>query len=636
MPKYTFGNDTLTFDNDADAISYAKEILKFDNDADAVSFVKDNNVQNKIQTQYRQDVANQANKNVEEAKQEHPIINALIPRSLENAVRGDKGVIGNVYDAAKDVLSYPGRSVSRVVMGPESNLEAMREPYPKTAKAVGFVKHVVEDPYTLALMGLGGPMARGIGSMATRLGAKYGPAAVKALAMAGGVGTGAGLNTVIGATERAGDRDSTNKAFDRQKLLTDALIGGAFSAGGEVLGELGKLGVKGSKAWLASRAVKGLPPELQRVIKTEVATKTPSFVSGEGFTKQSLADRLIPGDYNVTPMGAKSQAIENITKRANKSNEMVDEILKNTESSYLRSLTDPSEYVGMTNRPNPKPYIIKDGEPQVISDLSSTGITIDDIISSAKNNVLKDIPKTEYVPKQEIEDITSKLVKNLDNEKYVSPTKSRNAAKYLKAVADKMEPGIERDYTLELASNLESAVIRKVGDQGIVTALLNFGKRDLSPIEMAQFTPTETVANANINNLLKKGLTADINPTENTLLGYGAKALGAGKKAISVATKAGFNPVGAGYDMAKGAGKMIINPNTLALGGSALSALKTPQLRALPSTLAKGVSEPTTDYTIDQFNPRNLTETEWKNINRLLNQKNRTAEENNYLSRLSN
>ena len=117
--------------------------------------------------QYAQDVANQRAENIQEYKEAHPILSAILPRTAENAANDDRGFFGKSFDTAKDIFSAPGRGISAVVAGTDGLSAADREAHPKLALAHDIAKGIVESPVTIPMMAVSGGTAPLIGKIAS-------------------------------------------------------------------------------------------------------------------------------------------------------------------------------------------------------------------------------------------------------------------------------------------------------------------------------------------------------------------------------------------------------------------------------------------------------------------------------------
>jgi hypothetical protein len=172
-----------------------------------------------------------------EFAQKHPYISALLPSTAQNAALGDRGMAGEAYGAARDVLSLPGR-VTREAVGTAaeaigggaptresvlSNLgrQTVSDGSGVLGKAADVVSNIVTDPYTLAMAPLGGPIARGLGKIASR--------GAQALA---GAGAGAATNAAIGAAERGYNRREDIRAMDPASIAQDVAIGAGLPLAG--------------------------------------------------------------------------------------------------------------------------------------------------------------------------------------------------------------------------------------------------------------------------------------------------------------------------------------------------------------------------------------------------------------------
>jgi len=194
--------------------------------------------------QYAQDVASQKDAERASIATESPnlyaISNALFPRSTQNAVQKDRGVIGQAYDAAADVSSMLGRALAYVAGGNNEIDEEAREKHPYLSKAADIAQGIVTDPLLLPSLPVGGAIGKAITSSALPLAAK----------IASGIGTGAGMNALAGIISRGADRSEAVRAFDPKDIGTDALIGAGFGVGGEALAGTGR--------WLKSRGQQGI------------------------------------------------------------------------------------------------------------------------------------------------------------------------------------------------------------------------------------------------------------------------------------------------------------------------------------------------------------------------------------------
>jgi hypothetical protein len=222
------------------------EALYDENTGEPILDTSADDLRAQAKAQYEQDVAAQRAQNVEEYKQAHPTISALLPRSAENAANDDRGFFGKSFDTAKDLTSLPGRVANAAIgfgaeraahlaYGPrdqetqmqlaaESALEARKRTgeyiAPSETNAIsGFAQNLLTDPYALPMIAVGGPIASKIAGSGMSTAAK----------VLSGIGADAALNTAVGALERGTSKNPEEHALDAGKMAFDATLGGAFS-----------------------------------------------------------------------------------------------------------------------------------------------------------------------------------------------------------------------------------------------------------------------------------------------------------------------------------------------------------------------------------------------------------------------
>ncbi len=413
--------------------------------------------------QYAQDVAAQKQENIQTAKRDNPNLAAFLPRTLENAVAGDRGKWGNVLDFAKDVTSLPGRmadatlgnlseNVANLIYGPKdiqsqwelakesqkANLARMAqvELPPEASGVERFAHGMVTDPYAIPLIAVGGPVASALGKTGLT-----GKALVGA-----GIAADAALNAATGIVDRSASADPNVKALSASDIAKDAVLGGAFSglvrglgglssklqrSGAEAMGNdiIGSTPLKKREDLISNWSESGRassPTDRQtaaRNIGEELLTsrKETRIPAKDQYpeTVVSAPDKLALG---VT--GAKEKILENQLQKQAEARRELDQLYGEMDYAYHRDVQR------IKDNPEALRGIDVAGNPVHEVDLRTSGVPIDELISQSYRTVTGRSNKA--VDSKAIGEAANDLIERLNRIKSEQGTISPSAARDLK------------------------------------------------------------------------------------------------------------------------------------------------------------------------------------------------------------
>ncbi len=494
--------------------------------------------------QYAQDVANQRAENIQEYKEAHPILSAILPRTAENAANDDRGFFGKSFDTAKDIFSVPGRGISRVVAGTEGLSEADREEYPKLALAHDIAKGIVESPVTIPMMAISGGTAPLIGKIASP--------AVRALTA---LATEPALNVGAGIIDRATEKNEAIRAFDSKAMAIDAALG-AIPGGFAGAREWGR----GAKDVLAKDILAGLEPELRQPLLTEAlaekmgnapkGTISQSSISdaaeyalstpeGQQEALKTIADRLV----DVPGLLTRRKIASSVAEGAKQSSEAMQGLLRRLDDEYASAVqgAQSQQIPDAIDAFGEFKYKVKDvvGNDAFVAskDLRKYGVPVDAYVASALDQLQLEAP-TKYTSRVELANEVANIKANLDalnlpqsnGSGIASPSMALDiSARFKEAAKNAKDPDIKRLYN-EAASSIQEHIISiapsiaakptvmyqnmKTGDIvreseiPSIAELANYralpGRPYASAPEMVN--PRGTIAYANKENLLAKGI----------------------------------------------------------------------------------------------------------------------------------